>query len=218
MFAGPFGSSIVKRALVKKLVRIKLHYLRQWALDKRGTVDDRVYGGGTGMLLRPEPIFDAVKSIQNQVLDTELKSKVVLLDAGGKPYNQKQAVDYSKLDQLILICGHYEGIDYRVHEYLADGVVSIGNFVVTGGEIPAMLVTDSVVRLIPGVLEKEEATKIESFAAGEQLEYPQYTRPEEYRGYKVPKVLLSGNHGEIDSWRRQMSIKRTKINRPGLGE
>lgn len=212
MFVGPFGESIVKRALVKNLVQITTFDLRKWALDKRGTVDDRPYGGGTGMLLRPEPIFAAIEEIR----DNKLKSKVVLLDAGGESYNQKRAMDYSKLDQLILICGHYEGVDYRVHKHLADDVISVGDFVVTGGEIPAMLVADSVVRLIPGVLEKEDATVIESFTKKGLLEYPQYTRPEVYQDYKVPEVLLSGNHAKIDSWRKESSIKRTMTNRPDL--
>lgn len=206
---GPLGMSIVKRAMNKKLVQITTYDLRKWAMDKRGTVDDRPYGGGTGMLLRPEPIFSAVKEIK----DKHLNTRVVLLDAGGKIYNQKKAMEYSKLDQLILICGHYEGVDYRVHEHLADEVISIGNFVATGGEIPAMLVTDSLVRLLPGVLEKEEATVIESFSDEMTLEYPQYTRPEEFLGYKVPDVLLSGNHKDIDDWRNKMSVLRTKTNR-----
>ena len=131
-------------------------------------------------------------------------------------YNQKKAAEYSKLDQLILICGHYEGVDYRVHEHLADEIISIGNFVLTGGEIPAMLIADSVTRLIPGVLEKEEATTIESFSDEMTLEYPQYTRPEIYQGHKVPEILLSGDHAKIDNWRKEESIKRTEVNRSDL--
>ncbi|MDP3982919.1 MAG: tRNA (guanosine(37)-N1)-methyltransferase TrmD, partial [bacterium] len=183
---GPLSMSIIKRAVDKKLVQITIYNLRNWALDKRGTVDDKPYGGGPGMLLRPEPIFNAVKDIK-----TKANTRVVLLDAGGELYNQKRAAGYSKIDQLILICGHYEGVDYRVHEHLADEVISIGNFVVTGGEIPAMLIADSVTRLIPGVLEKEEATAVESFTDEKLLEYPQYTRPEIYHGYMVPGILLS---------------------------
>lgn len=217
MFEGPFRESIVQRAQDKKLVQITTYDLRKWALDKRGTVDDKPYGGGTGMLLRPEPIFVAVSSlIKNPVLNkpkNRVLRKVVLLDAGGKMYSQKHASDYSKLDQLILICGHYEGIDYRVHEHLADEVISIGSFVVTGGEIPAMLIADSVTRLLPGVLEKEDATTIESFTQEGLLEYPQYTRPEIYQGHRVSEILLSGDHAKIDSWRKESSIKRTKANR-----
>ena len=222
MFSGPFEESIVQRAQDKKLVQIKLHDLRRWALDKRGTVDDKPYGGGPGMLLRPEPIFNAVSSIKHQnpvinnIKNRVLNSKVVLLDAGGELYNQKRAAGYSKIDQLILICGHYEGVDYRVHEHLADEVISIGNFVVTGGEIPAMLIADSVTRLIPGVLEKEEATAVESFTDEKLLEYPQYTRPEIYQGYKVPEILLSGDHAKINSWREVEGVKRTQANRSDL--
>ena len=222
MFSGPFEESIVQRAQDKKLVQIKLHDLRRWALDKRGTVDDKPYGGGAGMLLRPEPIFNAVSSIKHQnpvinnIKNRVLNSKVVLLDAGGELYNQKRAAGYSKIDQLILICGHYEGVDYRVHEHLADEVISIGNFVVTGGEIPAMLIADSVTRLIPGVLEKEEATAVESFTDEKLLEYPQYTRPEIYQGYKVPEILLSGDHAKINSWREVEGVKRTQANRSDL--
>ena len=222
MFSGPFEESIVQRAQDKKLVQITIYNLRNWALDKRGTVDDKPYGGGAGMLLRPEPIFNAVSSIKHQnpvinnIKNRVLNSKVVLLDAGGELYNQKRAAGYSKIDQLILICGHYEGVDYRVHEHLADEVISIGNFVVTGGEIPAMLIADSVTRLIPGVLEKEEATAVESFTDEKLLEYPQYTRPEIYQGYKVPEILLSGNHAKINSWKEAEGVKRTQTNRSDL--
>ncbi|NCN58700.1 tRNA (guanosine(37)-N1)-methyltransferase TrmD [Candidatus Roizmanbacteria bacterium CG22_combo_CG10-13_8_21_14_all_38_20] len=222
MFSGPFEESIVQRAQDKKLVQITIYDLRNWALDKRGTVDDKPYGGGTGMLLRPEPIFDVVKDIKSKsptshfVKGRTLNTRVVLLDAGGELYNQKKAAEYSKLDQLILICGHYEGVDYRVHEHLADEIISIGNFVLTGGEIPAMLIADSVTRLIPGVLEKEEATTIESFSDEMTLEYPQYTRPEIYQGHKVPEILLSGDHAKIDNWRKEESIKRTEVNRSDL--
>ena len=222
MFSGPFEESIVQRAQDKKLVQITIYNLRNWALDKRGTVDDKPYGGGAGMLLRPEPIFNAVSSIKHQnpvinnIKNRVLNSKVVLLDAGGELYNQKRAAGYSKIDQLILICGHYEGVDYRVHEHLADEVISIGNFVVTGGEIPAMLIADSVTRLIPGVLEKEAATVVESFTDEKLLEYPQYTRPEIYQGYKVPEILLSGDHAKINSWREVEGVKRTQANRSDL--
>lgn len=232
MFQGPFDESILRRAQNKSLVSITIHNLRDWALDERGTVDDRPYGGGIGMLLRPEPIFHAVEEISNRYSGfiSESKnrkalkqvqgngSKIVLLDAGGTPYTQKRAVEYSKLDHLILICGHYEGVDYRVHEHLADEVISTGDYVVTGGEIPAMIVADSVIRLLPGVLEKEDATEIESFSAdhSSRVEFPQYTRPENFNSLKVPEILLSGNHAAIEKWRKKESEKRTTQNRPDL--
>lgn len=217
MFMGPFDESIVKRAQDKKIAQIHIHNLRQWAIDIRGTVDDKPYGGGVGMVLRPEPIFRAVHAIKKK-----LQKKVVLLDAGGKLYTQRKAEKYSKLDHLILICGHYEGVDYRVHKHLADEVISIGDYIVTGGEIPAMVITDSIVRLIPGVLIKKEATAKESFSQLKipkvplAVEYPQYTRPEIFNNRKVPDVLLSGNHAQIEKWRSKQAMIRTKKNRPDL--
>lgn len=237
MFKGPFEESIIKRAKEKKIVKINIHNLRKWAIDKRGTVDDRPYGGGVGMILRPEPIFNAVADLLKEVGPalaegkggSDLKTKVILLDAAGKPHNQKKARNFSKKDHLILICGHYEGVDYRVHQYLVDEVISIGDYVLTGGEIPAMVIVDSVVRLIPGVLEKEEATQFESFSPNypitkllnyppkaKLLEFPQYTRPEKFRGHKVPTVLLSGNHQEIAKWRLKQAVARTRKFRPDI--
>lgn len=193
MFAGPFDQSIIKRAQDKDLVKINLHNLRQWAVDERGSVDDKPYGGGVGMVLRIEPIFNALKTIKSQ--------KIVLLDARGEKFTQKRAQEYSKLDQLTLICGHYEGIDERVKN-LVDESISIGDYVLTGGEIPSMVIIDAVSRLIPGVLSKEDATKIESFSEKKTLEFPQYTRPEEFNRWKVPEILLSGNHQKIEKWRK----------------
>ena len=218
MFNGPFDASIVKRAQDRSFVTINLHNLRKWAIDQRGTVDDKPYGGGTGMLLRPEPIFKAVEDIKSAKKKTvkPYNQKIILLDAGGASYTQKKAQEYSKLDQIIIICGHYEGVDYRVHEHLADEVITIGDYVLTGGEIPAMVVVDSLVRLICGVLEKKEATAIESFNQISEVEFPQYTRPEECCGYKVPDVLLSGNHAEIEKWRANQAKMRTDKNRPDL--
>jgi len=198
MFTGPFDESIVLSARKKGLVDIRIHSLRKWANDKRGTVDDKTYGGGVGMLLRVDIIDSALKEIKTK------NSKVILLDAGGKNFTQAKARELSKLDHLILIAGHYEGVDHRVHEHLVDGIISIGDYILTGGEIPAMVVTDAVTRLIPGVLENE-ATEIESHSEPGVLEYPQYTRPEDYRGWKVPEVLLSGNHKEIEKWRKEKS-------------
>lgn len=195
MFTGPFDFSIVKRAREKKLVEINLHDLRKYGIDGRGSVDDRPYGGGAGMILRVEPIFNALQKIKNQ------KSKIILLDPRGKKFTQKKAREYSKLNRLVLVCGHYEGADERIKENLVDEAISIGNYVLTGGEIPAMIIVDAVTRLIPGVLEKPEATEIETFSPKNYKEFPQYTRPETFNGWKVPEILLSGNHQEIKKWR-----------------
>ena len=227
MFEGPFSNSIIQRAQNKSLVEIKIHNLRKWAKDKRGTVDDKPYGGGVGMVMMVEPIFDALKAlnVKCQMSDVKSKSKnckTILLSPKGKVWKQKMAQDYSKLEHLILICGHYEGVDERVSQ-LVDEEISIGDFVMTGGEIPAMAIVDSVVRLIPGVLEKSEAVKLESFSnytldakRYPLLEYPQYTRPENFKGKKVPKILLSGNHAQIEKWRSEEALKITKKNKPDL--
>lgn len=196
MFKGPFDESIVKRAQDKKLVEINLHNLRKWAVDKRGSVDDRPYGGGVGMVLRIEPIFNALKEI-----DSGQAGMTILMDPRGKKFDQKMAREYAKLDQLIIICGHYEGVDERVKDHLIDEAVSVGDYVLTGGEIPAMIITDAVTRLLPGVLSKEEATQIDSFSEEAFLEFPQYTRPENFNGWQVPEILLGGNHAEIKKWR-----------------
>lgn len=195
MFSGPFDASIVKRAESRDLVKIKVHDLRKWGEGERRNVDDRPYGGGVGMVLKVDVISDALKELRSE------KSRVILLDATGKRFVQQKAIEFSKLDHIILIAGHYEGVDHRVHEHLADEVISIGDYVLTGGEIPSMVLVDSVIRLIPGVLGKDESSAIESHKEPGYLEYPQYTRPEEYKGWKVPKVLLSGDHKKIDSWR-----------------
>lgn len=206
MFKGPFDESIVKRAQDKNLVEINIHDLREYGLDERKTVDGRPYGGGVGMILMIEPIYKALEKIKTK------NSKVVLLTPRGKTYNQNNALKLSKYKHLIFIAGHYEGYDERITEFV-DEEISIGNFVLTGGEIPTMAIVDSIVRLIPGVLLKEDATKFESFSEENEVEYPQYTRPEEFKGQKVPKVLLSGNHKEINEWREQQSKEKTiKIN------
>ena len=197
MFSGPFAESIVKRAGDKGLVEIAIHDLRDWGEGERRTVDDRPYGGGVGMILRVDIIEAALKDLRKK------NSKVILMDAGGETFSQKKAREFSKAEHLIIIAGHYEGVDHRVHEHLADEVISIGDYVLTGGEIPAMVITDAVVRLIPGVLEKPEATEIESFSQEGVIEFPQYTRPETYKGWKVPEILLSGNHKEIEKWRKE---------------
>jgi len=223
MFKGPFEESIIKRAQNKGLVEIKIHNLRKWAVDKRGTVDDRPYGGGTGMILMIEPIYKALKELKSKVKSQKLK--VILLDPRGKVFNQKIAQKLSKEQHLIFICGHYEGVDERVREHLVDEVISIGDYILTGGELPTMVVIDTVIRLLPGVLEKPEATKEESFSHYDDtyyhikkylLEYPQYTRPENFMGWKVPKVLLLGNHQKIADWRKKKAEELTKKLRPDL--
>ena len=196
MFEGPFRESIIKRAQDKNLVEIIIHDLRKWGLDDRRTVDDRPYGGGPGMIMRVDVVDSALKELKTK------NSKVILLDATGERFTQQKTVELSKLEHLILIAGHYEGVDHRVHEHLVDEVISIGDYVLTGGEIPAMVIIDSIVRLIPGVVGKEASIVEESHSQPGYLEYPQYTRPEKYKKWNVPEVLLSGNHKEIKNWRQ----------------
>lgn len=221
MFSGPFAESIVRRAQDKSLVEINIHNLRKWTTDKRGTVDDRPYGGGVGMVMMVAPIAYAIGKLKAK--SEKRKTKVILLSPRGKVWKQKMAQEFSKLENLILVCGHYEGVDERVKEFI-DEEISIGDFVLTGGEIPAMALVDSIVRLIPGVIKKPEATQSESFSnsqldnlkIGNLLEYPQYTHPENFRGLKVPKILLSGNHTEIAKWREKEALKITHKTRPDL--
>jgi len=220
MFAGPFATSMLKRAQDERLVEINIHNLRDWATDKHKTVDDRPYGGGPGMVLRVDVIDRAISEIKDQKTKTK-NQRVVLLTPQGQLFKQKTALKLSKLRHLILIAGHYEGVDERVRKYLVDEEISIGDYVLTGGEIPAMVVTDAVVRLIPGVLGDSHSLDHESFSTiGENssrlLEYPQYTRPENFRGWKVPQVLVSGNHAEISRWREAQSHERTRTSRPEL--
>ncbi len=219
MFKGPFEESIINRAQGKKIVEINIHDLRQWTEDKHKTVDDRPYGGGAGMVMRVDVIARAITKLKTPAfLKTSVgQTKTILLTPQGKTFSQQSARELSKLDHLIFICGHYEGFDERIRS-LVDEEISIGDYVLTGGELPAMVVVDAVVRLIPGVLGKEESLEEESFSppAG-GLEYPQYTRPEEFKGMKVPEVLLSGNHAEIAKWRKEQAGKRTKERRSDLG-
>lgn len=210
MFSSPFDESIIKRSQDKGLLNLEIKDLRNWGQGDRKTVDDRPYGGGVGMVMMVEPIYNALKDLKTN------DSKVILLTPQGKVFNQKKALELSKEKDLILICGHYEGFDERIRS-LVDEELSIGDFVLTGGELPAMLITDAVTRLIPGVLEKLDATKFESFSEN-LLEYPQYTRPENFKGMTVPKTLLSGNHKEIENWRKEEALKKTKKNRPDLTE
>ncbi len=215
MFSPVLNESMVKRAQNKGKVRIYIHNLRDYTLDKHKKVDDRPFGGGSGMVMRPEPIFKAVEDIKSHV--RRRTSRVILLCPQGKKLNQKISHRFAKCKHLILICGHYEGIDERVRLYLADEEISIGDYVLTGGELPAMVLVDSLVRLLPGVLGDKNSLNFESFA-GNLLEYPQYTRPANYRRMKVPAILLSGNHKKISEWRKEKAIKRTKKIRPDLLE
>ena len=209
MFAGPLDESIIKRARDSGLLDLKIHQLRDYTHDRHKTVDDRPFGGGPGMLLKPEPIFEAVEAIARQT------TKVILLSPSGRPFSQAIARELSQEPDLLFVTGHYEGFDERIRELLADDELSIGDYVLTNGALPAMVVIDAVVRLLPGVLGDDESSKEESFSAG-GLEYPQYTRPAEFRGMKVPEVLLSGHHAEIAKWRAEQARLRTKERRPDL--
>jgi len=213
MFSGPFDESIIKRAMDNNIVSIVMHNLRDWGLGKHKMVDDYPFGGGAGMVMKTEPIFEAIEAIKSQ--DNNSSAPVILLTPQGRVFNQKIAAELAKLDRLILICGHYEGIDERVREHLATDEISIGDYVLTGGELAAMVIVDAVVRHLPGVLGSEESAAEDSHTTG-LLEYPQYTRPPVYRGWEVPQVLLSGNHAQIAKWRREQSILRTFIRRPDL--
>lgn len=199
MFAGALDASIIKRAQSRGLIEIEIHNLRDWGETDRHNVDDRPYGGGVGMIIRVDILDAALKDLKTK------KSKVILLDATGTKYTQQKAQELSKLDHIILVAGHYEGVDHRVHEHLVDEVISIGDYVLTGGEIPSMVLTDSIIRLLPGVLGKDESSLDESHKEPGYLEYPQYTRPEIYKKWKVPEVLLSGNHKNIEDWRKEKS-------------
>jgi tRNA (guanine37-N1)-methyltransferase len=211
MFAGPLDESIVRRARVAGLLDLKVHNLRDWAKDRHKTVDDRPFGGGPGMVLKPEPLFEAVESLRGE------GTRVVLTSPSGTVFNQAMARRWSREPHLIFICGSYEGYDERVRRYLADEDVSIGDFVLTNGALPAMVMIDSVTRLIPGALGDDESAVDESFSTG-LLEYPHYTRPAEFRGWSVPEVLLSGNHADIARWRRLQAMRRTAERRPDLWE
>lgn len=220
MFNGPFDTSMLKKARDKKAVEINIHNLRDWATDKHKTVDDRPFGGGKGMVLKIDVIDNALHDLKSKIANH--KSKIILLSPQGKVFNQKKAKELSKQKHLILIAGHYEGFDERISEHLVDEEISIGDYVLTGGEIPAMVIVDSVVRLLPGVLE-EEATSHESFSPTfhnlkhtTSLDFPQYTHPAVYKDWKVPEVLLSGNHKEIEKWRKEKAIEKTKNIRPDL--
>lgn len=213
MFIGPFGCSIIRRAVDAGLVEIVLSNPRDFSADRHHIVDDYPFGGGSGMVMKPEPFFACVENLLNG-RDRE-KSRIILMSPSAPAFQQFDAERLSQYEQLILLCGHYEGVDERVRDYLCDESLSVGDYVLTGGELPAMLVTDAVSRLLPGVLGAENSAIQDSFSSG-LLEYPQYTRPRSYRNMEVPAVLLSGNHAEINKWRRQQSLERTWKLRPEL--
>jgi tRNA (guanine37-N1)-methyltransferase len=217
MFQSPLSSAIFKRALDRKLVEIAVHNVRDYTHDKHRTTDDYPYGGGDGMILKPEPIFEAVEAIKSETHpenDTE-KLLVILLTPQGRLFSQKIALELSGYSHLIIICGHYEGVDERVREHLVTDEISVGDYVLSGGELAAMVVADAVVRLVPGVLGSLTSPVDDSHSTG-LLEYPQYTRPPVYRGWAVPEVLLSGNHAQIAKWHREQAIIRTAGRRPEL--
>ncbi|KKQ44311.1 MAG: tRNA (guanine-N(1)-)-methyltransferase [Candidatus Moranbacteria bacterium GW2011_GWC2_37_8] len=207
IFASYFGESIIKRAKQAGAIEIETHNLRDFTADKHRNIDDTPYGGGAGMVMRVEPIFNCVNAIKNQEsgIKNQEKIRVILFSAKGKRFTQADAHRLAGYDQIIMICGRYEGVDERVAENLIDEEISIGDYVLTGGEIPAMVVVDSVTRLLPGVLGNDQSAVEESHSEEGYLEYPQYSKPEEFEGWKVPDVLLSGNHGEIEKWRRKHS-------------
>lgn len=209
MFAGPLDESIVKRAREANLLDLRIHDLREYTHDRHRTVDDRPFGGGPGMLLKPEPIFEAVETLRGD--DT----RVILTTPAGRPFKQAVARELAVVEHLLIICGSYEGVDERVREALVDDEISIGDFVLTNGALPAMTMIDAITRLLPGALGDDGSSADESFSDG-LLEYPQYTRPAEFRGMKAPEVLLSGHHGEIEKWRREQSAARTRRQRPDL--
>ena len=211
MFAGPLDESIISRARESGRLELAIHDLRDWTHDRHRTVDDEPYGGGPGMVLKPEPIFEAIEALTN---DT---TQVVMLTPQGESFGQPKARALSAHEHLLLLCGSYEGFDERVRECLADDELSIGDYVLTNGALPAMVIIDAVTRLLPGVLGDDESSVDESFSDG-LLEYPQYTRPAEFRGMSVPEVLLSGDHAAIERWRREQARMRTGQRRPDLLE
>ena len=222
----PLSASMMKRAQENKIVDLHIHNLRDWTTDKHHVVDDAPFGGGQGMVMKPEPIFAAVGELrdadqktsnaEHRTPNVELqRPKVILMSPAGRPFDQALAADLSRESHLIVICGHYEGVDYRVIEHVIDFEISIGDYVLTNGAIAAVVLVDAVVRLLPGVLGHEHSAADDSFSAG-LLEAPHYTRPADFRGWKVPEILLSGNHGEIAKWREEQARKRTRENRPDL--
>ena len=212
--SGFLRESITGRAQEKGLIKVNTYNIRDYTLDKHGKTDDYPYGGGAGMLMQVQPIYDCFCHVRESLKDPE-KTRALYMSPKGKTFNQKMAEELSREDDLLILCGHYEGVDERALELTGCEPVSIGDYVLTGGEMPAVVIIDAVSRLIPGVLHGEDSSEIETFHDG-LLEYPQYSRPEEFHGLKVPEILLSGNHGKVDEWRRQQSIKKTWELRPDL--
>ncbi|MDD4027046.1 MAG: tRNA (guanosine(37)-N1)-methyltransferase TrmD [Candidatus Shapirobacteria bacterium] len=207
MFESPFAESIIKRAIKNGIIDLKIHNLRDFAIDSYGSVDDKPFGGDVGMLIRPEPVYEALKEISDVRFQMSNKKKIILMSARGKKFDQKKAEELAKLDNLILVAGHYEGFDQRISDFMVDEEISIGDYILTGGELPAMIITDAVSRLIPGVLGRDKSNQIESWSEIEiegkkirTMEYPQYTRPQEFMGHKVPEVLVSGDPKKIKEW------------------
>jgi tRNA (guanine37-N1)-methyltransferase len=216
MFQGPLSTGLFQRAVSRGLVAVNLHNIRDYTHDRHHTVDDYPYGGGAGMILKPEPVFEAVESLQSGMSSEQATAlPIILLTPQGRLFSQQIAMELSQHPQLVLICGRYEGIDERVREHLATDEISIGDYVLGGGELAAMVIVDAVIRLLPGVLGSEESSLDESHTTG-LLEYPQYTRPPVYRDWSVPEVLLSGNHAQIAKWRREQAITRTVKRRPEM--
>jgi tRNA (guanine37-N1)-methyltransferase len=241
-FAGPLEHGIIRRAREAGIIQIHIQDLREFAKDRHRTVDDRPFGGGEGMVLKPEPLFDAVESLLGHSIgdavkkpELDARTAIVLLSAAGKRFSQETARRYSQLDRILFLCGRYEGVDERVAEHLATEEISIGDFVLSGGELPAALVIDAVTRLLPGALGNAASSQNESFSLLERaqnsqtgvlhkalssgrtlLDYPHYTRPADFRGWKVPEVLIGGNHAEVAKWRHRMALEKTLRNRPDL--
>lgn len=213
MFAGPLGQSILKRAIERELIQVRCHAIRDYAYDKHRTTDDYPYGGGAGMVMKVEPLTACLE----QALTERPRARIILTSPRGRRFDQALATELAAEQELVIVCGRYEGVDERLKELFPLEEVSIGDFVLTGGEPAAVVIVDAVARLLPGVLGCGESVEDESFAAG-LLEYPQYTRPEKFRGHDVPEVLLSGNHGEVRKWRRREALRRTLLMRPDLLE
>ena len=212
MFTSPFADSIIKRAIDKKILQINFTQLRDFAFDKHRQVDDSPFGGGSGMVLKPEPMYRAVRNVLSR--EENLSRRIIITDPSGSVFNQAKAKKLATFDRLIFICGHYEGFDARIYD-LADELISIGDFVLTGGELPTMVIIDAVARMLPGVLGSEDSARTDSFFDG-LLSYPQYTRPQDFEGKKVPDILLSGHHANIEKWRREKSLEITRLRRPDL--
>ena len=214
MFQSPLAQGVTSRARDKGLLEVSLHNIRDYAHDRHGTVDDYAFGGGPGMLMKPEPVFEAVEDVRRaEALPDSVP--VILLSPQGRTLTQRIVEDLTEEDEIVLICGRYEGVDARVREHLATDELSVGDYVLSGGELPSMVLMEAVARLVPGVVGSIESTQDDSFTTG-LLQEPQYTRPAEYRGWTVPEVLLSGNHAEIAKWRRHQSLRRTLERRPDL--